>query len=231
MRPSWPGPCYRRCSIHCWCRDDGCCVSFSNFPGSASPTSRAPLDVYNAAGLRWALRSVGPHFHPGSEDTTVALAQQAEAFGLIAGARLLDIASAVGGPARYLARRFASTVLCIDIDLRMHQYARPSTIAEGLAARCLPLVAQAEQLPLRDGCCDGAWSQDALCHMEKPRVVREVARVLRPGGLFAFTDWIARGADHDGAGAAGTALGLPQPVHAARVRAGARQLWLQRAAR
>jgi SAM-dependent methyltransferase len=53
-------------------------------------------------------------------------------------------------------------------------------------------VSRTEHLPLADACCDAAWSQDALCHMEKPAVVAEAARVLRPGAVFAFTDFIAR---------------------------------------
>lgn len=33
-----------------------------------------------------------------------------------------------------------------------------------------------------------------MCHMDKAAVVAEVARVLKAGGTFAFTDWIARAA-------------------------------------
>jgi SAM-dependent methyltransferase len=85
-----------------------------------------------------------------------------------------------------------ATVLCIDGDVRMHHAARAAAEAEGLWLRCLPLLSRTEHLPLADACCDAAWSQDALCHMEKPAVVAEAARVLRPGAVFAFTDFIAR---------------------------------------
>lgn len=144
--------------------------------------------------MRWALRLVGTHLHPGSEDATVTLAQRAEACGFPFGGRVLELASALGGPARYLARRFGATVVCVDGDPRMQAAALSAARAEGLWLRCLPVLAQAERLPLADACCDAAWSQDALCHMQKPAAVRETARVLRPGALFAFTDWIARAA-------------------------------------
>jgi len=159
--------------------------------GISDPTAGV-AGVYDEPAMRVYLRTSGPHLHGGGEDATVALAARAEAFGLTPGARILDLASALGAPARYLARRFMATVLCIDADRRMHAAALAGHHAEGLWLRCLVLLARTERLPLADACCDAAWSQDALCHMDKPAVVREAARVVRPGGLFAFTDFIAR---------------------------------------
>jgi sarcosine/dimethylglycine N-methyltransferase len=159
---------------------------------SGSPSLRDLADVYAEPGMHLWLRLSGPHLHGGSEDATVALAARAEAFGLRPGGRIVELASALGGPSRYVARRFVATVLCIDGDPRMQRAARASHEAEGLWLRCLPLLARTEHLPLADASCDAAWSQDALCHMDKPAVVREAARVLGPGALFAFTDFIAR---------------------------------------
>lgn len=153
---------------------------------------RDVADFYDEPGLRWMPRQTGTHIHPGSEDATTALAARAELYGFPVGGAIVDLATAVGGPARYLARRFAATVLCIDGDRRMHMAARTIASAEGVALRTALLVARTERLPLAAGSCNAAWSQDSLCHMDKPAVVAEVARVLRPGALFAFTDWIAR---------------------------------------
>jgi SAM-dependent methyltransferase len=47
-------------------------------------------------------------------------------------------------------------------------------------------------MPLADASLDAAWSQDAMCHMDKSAVLSEVSRVLKPAAIFAFTDWIAR---------------------------------------
>jgi SAM-dependent methyltransferase len=74
----------------------------------------------------------------------------------------------------------------------MHAAAQPANRAEGLGLRVQPTLARCERLPLAAASCDAAWSQDALCHMDKPPVIAEVARVLRPGATFAFSDWIAR---------------------------------------
>jgi SAM-dependent methyltransferase len=142
--------------------------------------------------MEWQVRLLGTHLHPGSEEATVALATRAEQYGFSGGGFILDLASALGGPARFLARRFAATVICIDLSPRMNAALASASRAEGLTRRCLPIRARTEQIPLRAASCDAAWSQDALCHMDKPAVLAEVARVLRPDALFAFTDFIAR---------------------------------------
>jgi SAM-dependent methyltransferase len=171
---------------------------------------RAVSDVYTAPGIEWQMRFFGTHLHPGFEATTVALATRAAHYGFLEGGAILDLASALGGPARFLARRFAATVICIDLNPRMHAALMRAAWAEGLTLCCLPVLARTERLPLATASCDGAWSQDALCHMDKPAVLGEVARVLRPEALFAFTDLIARsGLQREDAAALAHALGFP----------------------
>ncbi len=149
-------------------------------------------DFYDEPGMEWSLRSVGPHLHPGSEEATVALVQAASEHGMATGGVMLEVASALGAPARVIARRFGCRVVCIDMDPRMHRAAREGIRREGLARVVHPVLARTERLPLAQGSCDGAWSQDALCHMDKEAVLAEVARVVRPGGVLAFTDFVAR---------------------------------------
>ncbi len=153
---------------------------------------RTVAEFYDEPGMEWWLRWSGHHFHAGSEEATVALAARAADHGFASGGRVVEIASALGAPARFLARRFASTIVCIDMDQRMHRAAHQITRREGLDLLVHPVRARTERLPLADASCDGAWSQDALCHMDKGPVLAEVARVLRPGGVFAFSDFIAR---------------------------------------
>lgn len=153
---------------------------------------RAVSDIYTEPGVEWQVRFLGTHLHPGFEEATVALAARAAHYGFPEGGVILDLASALGGPARFLARRFAATVICIDLNPRMHAILTSAARTEGLTLSCLSVLARTEWLPLATASCDGAWSQDALCHMDKPAVLGEVARVLRPDALFAFTDFIAR---------------------------------------
>lgn len=149
-------------------------------------------EFYDDPGMQWSLRNVGPHLHPGSEEATVALAVRAAAAGMVQGGTIVEVASALGAPARFVARRFGSTVVCIDMDPRMHAAATMAARQEGLQRLVRPVLARTERLPLATASCDGAWSQDALCHMDKSPVLGEVARVIKGGGVFAFTDFIAR---------------------------------------
>ncbi|MEO6397068.1 MAG: methyltransferase domain-containing protein [Tepidiformaceae bacterium] len=150
-------------------------------------------EFYDDAGMIWSLRSVGPHLHPGSEEATVSLASRAAEYGFAAeGGWVLELGSALGAPSRFLARRFGVRVACVDMDRRMHRAAEATNRSEGLARVVQPILARTERLPLADASCDAAWSQDALCHMEKDAVLAEVARVTRTGAVFAFTDFVAR---------------------------------------
>jgi SAM-dependent methyltransferase len=158
----------------------------------AKPGVRAVSDIYTEPAVEWQVRFLGTHLHPGSEEATVALATRAAHYGFPEGGTILDLASALGGPARFLARRFAATVICVDLNSRMHAALTGAAREEGVRLRCLPVLARTERLPLATASCDGAWSQDALCHMDKPAVLAEVARVLKPDALFSFTDFIAR---------------------------------------
>ncbi len=148
--------------------------------------------IYDDPALEWSLRAIGPHLHPGAEEATVLLAQHAAAHGFPVGARVLDLGSGLGAPARFVARRFAATVVGLDAELRCQRAALQAATAEGVSGRCPQVLGVSEALPLRDTSFDAAWSQDAMCHMHKEPTVREVARTLRTGAVFAFSDWIAR---------------------------------------
>lgn len=161
------------------------------------PELRDVHDFYDGPQMELALRGVGPHLHPGSEDATVALAGHAAQFIPAVHGLFVDLGSALGGPGRYLARRFAATVVGIDGDIRMHEGAASVARREGLDLRLWPVLARTERIPLRSASVDVAWSQDAMCHMDKAAVLAEVARMLKPGGHFVFSDWIAKGGFSD----------------------------------
>ena len=153
---------------------------------------RSVADFYDEPGMQWSLRNVGPHLHPGGEEATAALAARAAAAGLARGGLIVDVASALGAPARFIARRFTTRVVCIDMDPRMHTAASAANRQEALARVVQPSSPGRSSSRSPTPRCDGAWSQDALCHMDKEAVLSEVARVLKDGALFAFTDFIAR---------------------------------------
>jgi SAM-dependent methyltransferase len=49
-------------------------------------------------------------------------------------------------------------------------------------------------MPFDSGSFDVVWGQDAWCYVtDKRKLLQEAARVIKPGGTIAFTDWIQTG--------------------------------------
>ncbi|MBM7062253.1 malonyl-ACP O-methyltransferase BioC [Pseudomonas sp. UL073] len=103
--------------------------------------------------------------------------------GSLAPQRWLDLGSGTGHFSRALAERFpAAEGLAVDIAEGMLQHARPLGGARGFIA------GDAERLPLQSECVDLLFSSLALqwCG-DFPSVLAEARRVLRPGGVLAFS--------------------------------------------
>ena len=68
---------------------------------------------------------------------------------------------------------------------------RCRSAAEGLAERITFTLADVCDTGLPPASADFVWGEDAWCYVvDKPRLVAEAARLVRPGGAIAFTDWI-----------------------------------------
>jgi len=148
-------------------------------------------DVYQGpGGILWELL-MGEQIHVGGEEETEVLARKA---GIGPASLVLDVCSALGGPARHLARAIGCTVVGLDATPRMHDEAERRTKAAGLEGKVSYRLANALDLPFRDGTFDVVWGQDAWCYVtDKARLIAECARVVKPGGVVAFTDWLETG--------------------------------------
>ena len=103
--------------------------------------------------------------------------------------RILDMGSGYGGAARYLAKRFGCEVVALNLSEAENNRCRELNKQQGLADKIEVIDGSFEQVPAEDGSFDLVWSQDAILHSgERARVIAEVARVLKPGGVFIFTD-------------------------------------------
>ncbi|MBI4694787.1 MAG: class I SAM-dependent methyltransferase [Gammaproteobacteria bacterium] len=123
-------------------------------------------------------------FHGGGRESTRALARFAA---LEPGLRILDIGSGIGGPARTLAAEFGATVTGIDLTSGFVQAAVLLSGLLGMAHSVDFVHGSALDLPFVDASFDVVWSQNMLMNIEdKPRLFAEIARVLKPGGRFAF---------------------------------------------
>jgi ubiquinone/menaquinone biosynthesis C-methylase UbiE len=128
--------------------------------------------------------------HYGGLGAVETLAQRAA---ITPGMAVLDICAGLGGPARFLAHRYGVRVTGVDLT---HSRCTASARLTALV-RLSPLVrllrADAQILPFRARVFDAAVSQEGLLHVpDKAAVVRECARVLKPGARLAFSDWVAR---------------------------------------
>ena len=115
--------------------------------------------------------------------------RMAEKLTLFPGSTVLDIGSGYGGAARYLADKFGCTVTALNLSEKENQRARELNQQRGLSNRINVIDGSFENIPVENNSYDLVWSQDAILHSgHKEQVLREVSRVLRPGGRFIFTD-------------------------------------------
>jgi ubiquinone/menaquinone biosynthesis C-methylase UbiE len=112
-----------------------------------------------------------------------------------AGFRLLDLGAGTGTLSIAAAERWpGAAVLGVDGSTGMLQVARREAIRRlGRAeARRVELVAGlADRLPVPDATIDVVVSSFVLQLVsDRSRAMREIRRVLRPGGILAFTTWL-----------------------------------------
>lgn len=99
--------------------------------------------------------------------------------------RILDLGSATGSTGRLLRRRFRRAHI-VSLDAS-HSMAARALAGRGLFSRASALQADANRLPFADAVFDLVVANQLLPWLPDPRAAfAEVARVLRPGGVFAF---------------------------------------------
>lgn len=106
---------------------------------------------------------------------------------------VLDVCSGLGGPARHLADRVGCRVTGLDLNAGRVASARRFATRVGLEDRVRFEQGDALAMPFGPERFDVVMGQEAWCHVpHKPRLIAECARVLRRGGVFAFTDILRR---------------------------------------
>ncbi|MET1052922.1 MAG: class I SAM-dependent methyltransferase [Mycetocola sp.] len=130
-------------------------------------------------------------FHIGGVQAARDLALAA---GIEAGSRVLDIGSGIGGPARLFAAHFGANVVGVDLTPEFVSTATMLTARTGLDEQVAFIEASALALPFADDEFDVA----TLLHVgmniaDKATAFAEVARVLKPGGVFALYDIMRTG--------------------------------------
>lgn len=140
-------------------------------------------------GKLWELL-MGEEIHVGGAEQTDVLAKKA-GIDKKSGAYLLDICSALGGPARHIAEKYDAKVVGLDITPEMIEEAKKRTAGTPAEEKIEYRLGSALDIPAHDATFDVVWGQDAWCYIrDKKRLIEETHRVLKTGGILAFTDWI-----------------------------------------
>jgi len=119
--------------------------------------------------------------------------------GLAAGQLVLDAGCRDATHPIALARRYGCRVLGVDLVPAWLPKGVANAASAGLGAQVALVQGDLEALPIADGTCDLVWCRDVLsCVGDAAKMLRECARVLRPGGgmvLYAVftTDRLAPG--------------------------------------
>ncbi len=109
--------------------------------------------------------------------------------GFRTGETVLDLGSGLGGPARWIVSHHRVTVTGIDLSADLCRAARLLTERCGLADRARFIEGDATALPFPDRRFDLVWTQHVAANIaDRPKLYREVARVLKPGGRFVMHD-------------------------------------------
>jgi len=139
-------------------------------------------------GQLWEL-IMGEQIHIGGLTSSLDLAEQA---GIAAGAKGVDLCCCTGAGMRFLVRfRNVAAMQGVDATATVVEQGRQRCRQAGLADRIQFTLADVCASGLPSGSADFVWGEDAWCYVvDKGKLIAEAARIVRPGGTIAFTDWI-----------------------------------------
>ena len=139
-------------------------------------------------GRLWQLL-MGEQIHIGGLQSSTELAAGAE---IGVGQQGIDLCCALGAGMRFLLRfREVGRMTGVDATRVMLDLARRRCDEEGLGGRVSFVEANVCASVLPGGQADFVWGEDAWCYVEdKPKLIAEAARLVKPNGRIAFTDWM-----------------------------------------
>ncbi|KAJ4761486.1 Ubiquinone/menaquinone biosynthesis C-methyltransferase UbiE [Rhynchospora pubera] len=107
--------------------------------------------------------------------------------------RVLELGVGTGPNFKYYANNTALSILGVDPNQQMEKYARSSATTAGLPISNFHFLrGVGEALPVDDDSVDAVIGTLVLCSVKDVNgTLREVKRVLKPGGLYIFIEHVA----------------------------------------
>lgn len=132
---------------------------------------------------------MGQQIHVGGFASSMDLAEKA---GIGEGRCGVDLCCCTGAGMRFLIRFWkAANMTGVDATTKVLDRARARCAAEGMADRTTFVEGDVCRTGLPGAAMDFVWGEDAWCYVvDKPALIREAARLVKPGGVVAFTDWV-----------------------------------------
>lgn len=111
----------------------------------------------------------------------------------LAGSSVLDIGCGLGGVDVHLVKQHRAEKLTgIDIDPDLIERCERLARKHGITKQCVFIAVEPGPLPFSDASFDAVTSKDSIIHIaDKDALATDVCRVLKPGGWFAASDWLA----------------------------------------
>jgi SAM-dependent methyltransferase len=131
----------------------------------------------------------GQQIHIGGMKASIDLPERAR---ISAGLSGVDLCCCNDAGMRCLMRfRNVASMVVVDATESVVERGQRLCREQELDDRIRLVLADACQSGLPTSGADFVWGEDAWCYVvDKPRLIAEAARLVRPGGVIAFTDWV-----------------------------------------
>jgi len=132
---------------------------------------------------------MGEQIHIGGFASSMDLAQKA---GIGPGMKGVDLCCCNGAGMRFLMRfRDVARMVGVDATEKVVEQGIRRCEQEGLSDKIEFTLADVCDSGLADASVDFIWGEDAWCYVvDKEKLISEAARIVKPAGTIAFTDWI-----------------------------------------